>query len=1309
MRTLKTLLFLVGLIVALASSAQATQITVEQATINGWQNTNTALRLRIYLSKPVVTSNGVQLQFGNVSGQGVFYKSITCSVLANVLTIPQTTLDSLTDAQTGADAKYSAYFFTSSGSQIAQYSGFGSFTVPGCASCPTSTTWAAILTFNTAFIPHIDNLTYSRTQIDAKIAAIEAGGELAAVPFITQAPSDLLTNEQALSLLTAGALVKTSPSGMGMLVVAVAGSDYQSPISATAPLTLVSNVLAMPAATGSVNGYLTSADWTTFNSKQAALGFTPENSANRNAANGYAGLSSGKLTVSQGQEVWSINDLTEYSSVSGSGSTAIRSTITAPASGEALTWNGTNWVNAAVATVTSVAASTNSGFLTIGGSPITTSGTITVNLTTGLTQNLVVATPNGSSGTVSTRALVNNDLPVVDFSHGGTGLSVLGSAYTLVGVNSGATAYTPITLSAGSNITITPSGSSLIIAAAAAGVHNLLSATHSDTTAAAVVRGAMITGQGSGTPTWQIKTVGAANSVFVSDGTDVGWGTVNLASGAAVSGVLATANGGLGLDASATNNGAIPIKNGSGFTIAQVIAGSNITITPGAGTLQIDASGTLGAKWSDLTSPTANLGLSMGANTTTFTWGAATGGGVDMFTFRDGSSNTGTGHLVVIQTQASSAAKVFLLTALGTTNGVEMTSSAVLAPIGTGGITANALVGVSGNGVQVRTSAGNFTSRTHADAAGITWTNGNGVSGDFSAALNLATLVASQTMWDGSQASRTITFNLSGTDPVLTLGSSLFNVSTGTIQQGGVNVVLETRTLTGGTGINAIGDLSVNRTISVDQTFAPTWTGVHTFTPGARNASAASYLTINIPADTNITASTESIGFKTVTATRTWATGALTTQRENVFAAPTYAFNGTSTLTSAATVAITGAPIAGTNATITNRYALWVQDGGVELALANSPSKVGFGPAAQRMVYNPYETDINIGEAVLYFTPTFSRTSGSDFRNVGTMTKPSFGTTTGAEAMFWTAHNVQYGIPTTIPSGTKGPISAYEATIDTSQVNADITTGESGHAFGATILVKGGAPTSGIDLAFTISTVAPSANSGVRGLNMSLTNNIAGGLVYGVFVQQAGSQAATDAYAATGAFVYGMDLKGMTASAGHIRLPNAGALVGRNAADSGDVPLILLNASNEVETGGQLVNKVANAYFQVGSTASGWLFQNIDSDGRIRFFKQGAGEYLAITATGVTSLFKGANVASATTITATGNLFHVTGTTNITSVSGTSIAAGTTITIIFDGILTFTSGSNLKLANNFVTTANDTITLTYDGSNWYEVARSVNN
>lgn len=84
-------------------------------------------------------------------------------------------------------------------------------------------------------------------------------------------------------------------------------------------------------------------------------------------------------------------------------------------------------------------------------------------------------------------------------------------------------------------------------------------------------------------------------------------------------------------------------------------------------------------------------------------------------------------------------------------------------------------------------------------------------------------------------------------------------------------------------------------------------------------------------------------------------------------------------------------------------------------------------------------------------------------------------------------------------------------------------------------------------------------------------------------------------------------------------------------------------------------------------------------------------------------------VASAATVTFPhiGSSFLISGTTTITSVTATGWD-GQTATLVFQGALTFTDGSNLKLAGNFVTTADDSITLACDGTNWYEIGRSVN-
>lgn len=95
---------------------------------------------------------------------------------------------------------------------------------------------------------------------------------------------------------------------------------------------------------------------------------------------------------------------------------------------------------------------------------------------------------------------------------------------------------------------------------------------------------------------------------------------------------------------------------------------------------------------------------------------------------------------------------------------------------------------------------------------------------------------------------------------------------------------------------------------------------------------------------------------------------------------------------------------------------------------------------------------------------------------------------------------------------------------------------------------------------------------------------------------------------------------------------------------------------------------------------------------------------------GTVSFADSANVASAATVALpAGNLFHITGTTTIVTLNTCDATNnGRLVSLIFDGILTFTDGSNLKLAGDFVTTADDSIQLVCDGTNWYETSRSVN-
>ena len=87
-------------------------------------------------------------------------------------------------------------------------------------------------------------------------------------------------------------------------------------------------------------------------------------------------------------------------------------------------------------------------------------------------------------------------------------------------------------------------------------------------------------------------------------------------------------------------------------------------------------------------------------------------------------------------------------------------------------------------------------------------------------------------------------------------------------------------------------------------------------------------------------------------------------------------------------------------------------------------------------------------------------------------------------------------------------------------------------------------------------------------------------------------------------------------------------------------------------------------------------------------------------------------VASASPLTlGNGNVFDVTGVADITSI--TAKTAGTVVVLIFSGTAGgtgVTDGSNLILAGdaNFVYAPDGTLTLVCDGTDWYEVSRSVN-
>lgn len=122
--------------------------------------------------------------------------------------------------------------------------------------------------------------------------------------------------------------------------------------------------------------------------------------------------------------------------------------------------------------------------------------------------------------------------------------------------------------------------------------------------------------------------------------------------------------------------------------------------------------------------------------------------------------------------------------------------------------------------------------------------------------------------------------------------------------------------------------------------------GVVRVVPGAGTTGSPNQFKIIGAAHTTLTASTEAsdVSFA-LNRTVQFATGALTTQRAMQINPPTYAFVGASTITNASTFAITGPPVAGTNATITNIASLTVETGNVGFGTAGPIDGVSIGTA----------------------------------------------------------------------------------------------------------------------------------------------------------------------------------------------------------------------------------------------------------------------------------------------------------------------------------------------------------------------------
>lgn len=140
---------------------------------------------------------------------------------------------------------------------------------------------------------------------------------------------------------------------------------------------------------------------------------------------------------------------------------------------------------------------------------------------------------------------------------------------------------------------------------------------------------------------------------------------------------------------------------------------------------------------------------------------------------------------------------------------------------------------------------------------------------------------------------------------------------------------------------------------------------------------------------------------------------------------------------------------------------------------------------------------------------TFFAPPMSTLNQIGEYFVPTIGLTTD-NTVFLTLHNASFGTSISpIPSGTKGMPSVYEGNIFSNQAAVDVT--DTGHVFGCTITMAGGAVFNCIDGALTVQTVSPSGDP-VAFAASTITRNISGGTVYGVNMNSNGAVGGDIAY-----------------------------------------------------------------------------------------------------------------------------------------------------------------------------------------------------
>jgi hypothetical protein len=227
------------------------------------------------------------------------------------------------------------------------------------------------------------------------------------------------------------------------------------------------------------------------------------------------------------------------------------------------------------------------------GKTLAVAGTLTATGTTNLTSPAVTT---GLTTPSTTFALVNTTATTVNFAGAATALNLGAATGTLTVAN---TTLAAKAITASTTLAVTGTSTLTGAVTATAGVTGPI------TSSSATITGGTITGitdlavadggTGASTAAGALNNLlpsqtSAANKYLQSDGTNASWDEITVST-SDITGTLAVTNGGTGQ--TSYTDGQLLIGNSTGNTLtkASLTAGSGVTITPGAGSIQIAFTG----------------------------------------------------------------------------------------------------------------------------------------------------------------------------------------------------------------------------------------------------------------------------------------------------------------------------------------------------------------------------------------------------------------------------------------------------------------------------------------------------------------------------------------------------------------------------------------------------------------------------------------------------------------------------------------------------------------------------------------------